>query len=181
MPLTATVFDGTQAEPLNPLAVVRRTVLFTSAGDGNAGCMCFRSSVWRGVVVEISSVGQANMVNKNVKALPAPDTKTAWVRAPVPPFGFGRRSIWVACDGTRTATYDHCQPRSFFRLARKGWCPGEPRRMVEEHFILTVSSFVSSWCIGLLGRKVWDSLWHLGCCCHAPCSPLSNWRRFFSE
>ena len=50
VPLSATVFDGTQAEPLNPLAVVRRTVLFAHAGDGNSGCTCFRCSVWRGFV-----------------------------------------------------------------------------------------------------------------------------------
>ena len=33
-----------------------------------------------------SSAGQANMVQKNVKALPAPDSKTAWVSAPSGPW-----------------------------------------------------------------------------------------------
>ena len=36
VPLSATVFDGTQAEPLNPLAVVRRRVLLATPGDGKS-------------------------------------------------------------------------------------------------------------------------------------------------
>ena len=90
--------------------------------------MCFRSSVWRGFCFfEFASVGQANMVNKNVKALPAPETKTAWVSAPLPAFGLGWRLLWVERDGTKSATCDHRQPLSFFRRTRQDWGRGEAR------------------------------------------------------
>lgn len=36
------------------------------------------------------------MVNKNVKALPAPETKTAWVSAPLLAFGIDGRCMCVA-------------------------------------------------------------------------------------
>ena len=77
VPLSATFFGGEQGEPLNPLAVVRKRVAF-ACDDG----VCFHFFS----VLEtqgFSSAGQANMVQKNVKALPAPDSKTAWVSAPL--------------------------------------------------------------------------------------------------
>lgn len=80
VPLSATAYGEEQAEPLNPLAVVRKKVAF--ACDG-AWFNCF---TFLGDGQRLSSAGQANMVNKNVKALPAPDAKIAWVRAPSGPW-----------------------------------------------------------------------------------------------
>jgi hypothetical protein len=88
VPLSATFFGDEQAEPLNPLAVVRKKVAF--ACDG----VWLHLFAFRSEAQGFSSAGQANMVNKNVKALPAPETKTAWVSAPSEPWSM------LGCGGS---------------------------------------------------------------------------------
>ena len=110
------------------------------------------------------------MVNKNVKALPAPETKTAWVSAPLRAFGFGRRSICVERDGTQSATCDHRQPLSFLGVhERTGAAAG---RTVDECCDRTVSFSVCivAVCLWLVVPSGWWLARPL----------LRNWRRCFS-
>jgi hypothetical protein len=79
-----------------------------------------------------SSAGQANMVNKNVKALPAPDSKTAWVSAPSglwSMLGCGERRIYLCVSRRFVHVLMMTASRVAFRRSRRGhglYGGGEP-------------------------------------------------------